>query len=124
MTCYDKMVISFLLVMAIVAMVFQGFFIRSSEGEKVVITVNNKEYASYNFAEIDKAKTLDIKTEYGSNVVVIDRNSVYVKEADCPDKLDVKMGKICKTNQMIVCVPNRLMIEIKGGERKVDKVTY
>lgn len=124
MTFSDKAVTVFLIAASLTAMAVQSFILPKTEGEKVVITVDKKEYASYNFSDVDKEITLKINTEFGSNTVVIDKNSVRVTEADCPDKLDVKAGSINQTNQMIVCLPNRLMIEIKGGERKVDKVTY
>lgn len=124
MTFSDKAVTIFLIAASLTAMAVQSFILPKTEGERVVITVDKNEYASYNFSDVDKEITLKINTEFGSNTVVIDKNSVRVTEADCPDKLDVKAGSINQTNQMIVCLPNRLMIEIKGGERKVDKVTY
>ncbi len=124
MTLWDKLVMVFLLATATGVMIFQGFFMSSEAGERVVITLDNQEYATFNFSDIKDRKAIEIKTEYGSNTVVIEKDGVYVSEADCPDKLDVKAGKISKASQVIVCIPNRLMIEIKGGERKVDKVTY
>ena len=45
---------------------------------------------------------------------------------DCPDKLDVKQGYISKVGEVIVCLPNKLVIEIKGidDERDVDYMSY
>ena len=124
MTAADKFITVFLILISVAAMLFSSLFIVRSGGERVVISVNGENYASYNFSDIDEIKTVEIKTEFGSNTVKIDKNSVWVEKSDCPDKLDIKAGKISKTNQMIVCLPNRLIIEIKGGETKVDKVTY
>lgn len=124
MTFWDKAVTVFLLGLSVITMVCQGLFLTGGDGERVVITVDKKEYAIYNFSDIKGEKVVDIETEFGSNRVLIKENSVCVTDASCPDKLDVKAGEISKTNQVIVCLPNKLMIEIKGGERKVDKVTY
>lgn len=124
MTFWDKAVTVFLLGLSIIAMICQGLFLTGDDGERVVITVDKKEYAVYNFSDIKGEKVVDIETEFGYNTVLIKENSVCVTDANCPDKLDVKAGEISKTNQVIVCLPNKLMIEIKGGERKVDKVTY
>ena len=124
MTFWDKNITAVLLTFAILQMICQGLFLTDTEGERVVIQVDNKEYATYNFSDIKGEKMIDIKTEFGENTVLIRENSVCVTDASCPDKLDVKAGEISKTNQVIVCLPNKLMIEIKGGERKVDKVTY
>ncbi len=49
----------------------------------------------------------------GGNVVVIENGKVYMKSADCPDKLCVKHKKISKHNETIVCLPNRVVIEVK-----------
>ena len=124
MTFSDKLVVIFLIVSAVASMIVSGIFMPNQRGERVVITVDGEEYASYNFSEIDETKTIEINTDYGMNTVEITKDSVRVTEADCPDKLDVKEGAISKANEMIICLPNRLMIEIEGGERKVDKVTF
>jgi hypothetical protein len=122
MTFSDKIVTAVLLAISVVVLLFQGFFLKGETGERVVITTNGKVYASYNLENEDRV--VDIDTEFGSNTVVIKDGCVFVKEASCPDKLDVKMGKISKTNQKIVCLPNRLMIEIMGSDGKVDKVSH
>ncbi len=124
MTLWDKLITVFLLTASVIAIVSDGFYMSGGIGERVVIISDNRQYASYDFNDITEKKTLNIEGKYGSNTVVIEKDGVYVLKADCPDKLDVKAGKISRQGQMIVCVPNRLMIEIKGGERKVDKVTY
>ena len=71
-------------------------------------------------------KTIPIKTKYGYNLIEIGDEKVRVIEADCPDKLDVKQGYISKPGETIVCLPNRLIIEIKGenGENEIDYLSY
>ena len=76
------------------------------------------------FSFLEFISQVDVKTEFGENKIKIDNKAVWVEDASCPDKLDVKMGKIEKAGQMIVCLPNRLMIKISGNNEKVDKVTY
>ncbi len=122
MTFSDKIVTAFLVVVSVTVLVFQGFFLKGENGERVIITINGKAYASYNLK--NETKTIKVDTEFGSNTVRIEDGCVFVEEASCPDKIDVKMGKISKTNQKIVCLPNRLMIEIAGQDGKVDKVSH
>jgi hypothetical protein len=46
-------------------------------------------------------------------------------DASCPDKKDVKIGKITKTRQMIICAPNRVSVKLGGNTKlQVDKVSY
>ena len=41
---------------------------------------------------------------------------VKIIEASCPDKIDVKFGEIDKVGQSIICMPNRLIIQIKSNK--------
>ena len=93
--------------------------------EYVSIFVDGEEYASYRFNDITSAKKVDVRTEFGYNVVEISKDGASVVDASCLDKTDVRMGKITKPGQTILCVPNRVMVKIFGKEKiNVDKVTY
>ena len=37
-------------------------------------------------------------------------------EADCPDKLCVHQKAISKNHEMIVCLPNKVVVEVTGSE--------
>ena len=37
-------------------------------------------------------------------------------DADCPDQLCVKQKKISLKNETIVCLPNKVVIEIEGAD--------
>ena len=61
----------------------------------------------------------------GSNVLVIEDGAAYMREANCPDKFSkngcVNTGKISYVGQTIVCLPNKIIVEIVGeGEGIVD----
>ena len=68
-------------------------------------------------------KTLDLNREEttievngGVNRIVIKDGKVSMTEADCPDELCVKTGKISRTGETIVCLPHRVVVEIKGSQ--------
>jgi hypothetical protein len=44
--------------------------------------------------------------------------------ADCPDQRCVHQGWASRTGQCIVCLPNRVMIQIEGGNADADTVSY
>ena len=52
----------------------------------------------------------------GSNILVIWDGQAWLSEANCPDHICVKQGKIHYTGQVITCLPNRLTVTIEGGE--------
>lgn len=99
----------FIIIAAVVA-VFLVYLFFPADGQTVSIWSDGKLYAEKN---IDKDCYLNIKTQYGSNVVVIENKCVYMAEADCPDKLCMH-SKIKKAGQSIVCLPGRISIMING----------
>lgn len=97
---------------------------------KIKVLSNNKKYVSIqvNGEEIKKiifdskliGKTIPIETEYGYNIIEIGDEKLRVIEASCPDKIDVKQGYISRIGDMIVCLPNKLVIEIKGLDQGTE----
>ena len=51
----------------------------------------------------------------GSNTIVVDNGQVYMTDADCPDKLCERTGRISRTGESIVCLPHRVVVEIQGN---------
>ena len=52
----------------------------------------------------------------GKNTLIIEDGKAYISEANCPDKQCVKQGKIERTGEMLVCLPNRIVVKIEDGE--------
>ncbi len=52
----------------------------------------------------------------GSNILIIQDGQAWISEANCPDLICVRQGKIHYSGQVITCLPNRLTVTIEGGE--------
>ena len=52
----------------------------------------------------------------GSNILIIQDGQAWMSEANCPDLICVRQGKIYYSGQVITCLPNRLTVTIEGGE--------
>ncbi len=115
-----------LLVAAVVLSLSFGlyFLCTGFVGEPVYVEVEvaGKPYACYEMAQYKEPETVEIRTEYGCNILRISSQEVRVVQADCPDQLDVKQGAIHKSGETIVCLPNKLVIKI-SGERDVDALS-
>ena len=61
-------------------------------------------------------KRLSISTDHGNNTIIINGNEIKIVDADCKDKLCIKQGSISKIGKTLICLPNELIIEIKGDE--------
>lgn len=59
-----------------------------------------------------------LKVDTHINMIVNKDGYAQVYEANCPDKLDVKMGKIYDSTKVITCVPHKLVIKIRGIKAK------
>lgn len=127
MTKWDKYLIFLISVISISSMVYIKN-IAASQGDKyITVEVNGSEYKKVTFSDDDKPKYLDIKTKYGYNKLEIENGKVRVIDASCPDKLDVKQGFIKDVGEVIVCLPNRMVVEIKGEkipEKNIDAGSY
>lgn len=56
----------------------------------------------------------------GANTVRVEKGLVFVTEANCPDHLCVRQGKIRYQGESIVCLPHKLVVTICGGDEVAD----
>lgn len=78
----------------------------TAEKSIVRITVDGSVYGEY---PLDKNAEISIGD---TNVCVIEDGSVYMKSADCPDQICVKTKAIRTSASSIVCLPNKVVVEI------------
>ena len=115
-----KYLFDLLLVFALLLVALFAFLIKdalSEDGAYAVVEIDGVEIASY---------PLSIDGEYelpgGKNVLKIESGEAYISYADCPDLLCEKMGKISRTGESIVCLPNRTSVKIVGeGEEIIGR---
>lgn len=90
-------------------------------GETAVVTVDGKVVKELPLSR--DTKEIEIEGYQGGiNRIVVSEGWVYMSYADCPDELCVHTGRIRNTGETIVCIPHRVVIEIKGGEEVYDSV--
>ena len=87
------------------------FLHKGEAGSGVVVRVKGEEIARYSLAE---SGTYSLNG--GSNILVIENGEAYLSDADCPDGLCVKQGRIKYTGQCITCLPNKLTVTVFGAE--------
>ena len=86
----------------------------NTKDAQAVITIDGKEYGSYPLSE---DTTVKIELEDGKfNLLVIEDGAASVEEASCPDKICVRHKPIDKTGETLVCLPNKVVVEIENGE--------
>lgn len=61
----------------------------------------------------------------GSNTVEVRPDTIGIIDADCPDKLCVSTGFVNSTLLPIVCLPHRIVIELKtNNQSQPDVISY
>lgn len=120
----DKIIAFLILLFACLLYLLFNLIIFDGKPQTAEVYVDGKFYASYRLNNIKNTKLVRIETEFGSNTLELSGNGVRVTDASCKDKVDVRAGKISKSNQMIICVPNRFSVHLTGDGCDVDKVSH
>lgn len=93
----------------------------SEPGSEVRIILRDQDAGTYSLAG-DTA--IAVNGPLGKTVVNIGGGAVWISSAPCPQQICVHQGKIRLTGQILVCVPNRICVEIQGsGDRDIDGTT-
>lgn len=95
------------------------FFKTSQKGSKnnyAIIQVDGKIHKKIDLSNVKKSEKVNLNLPNGKNTLLIKNNSIQMKSANCNDALCVKQGNISKVGQTIICLPHKLIIEIKGDE--------
>lgn len=75
-----------------------------------------------------QSEKIKIQTDLGTNIIDLSDGKVHIDEADCPDKICIKDGFISKPGQMLVCLPNKVVIQIVGqdnnGKGSADDIDF
>lgn len=81
-------------------------FFNTKEGNLLRITVDGEVYGTY---ELGKTQEILIGE---TNVAQIEEGHAWMSWADCPDQICVRTAKITEEGQTIVCLPNRIVLEV------------
>lgn len=110
-----------LFIVLVIAGIIMAVFSLSgaTDGAIVKVSVNGSEYGSYSLAE---NQTIEIKENGHINKIIIKDGFASMDYSDCKNQICVRDGKISKSNQTLVCLPNKVMVEITGGEEEFDAV--
>lgn len=102
----------------IAILILLTFLIRSflfqGEADYVEISVNDEVFGIYSLNQDQ-----DIRVELpggGYNIVKIQSGKVCVDEANCPGRDCVRQGWILRSGESVICLPHRLVIQIKGEQ--------
>ena len=95
--------------------VFLIIALTRDDGAFAVVSVDGREVAEYPLS-----RDGEYSLNGGTNILVIEGGRAYMKSATCPDGLCIHQGKKHRSGERIVCLPNRVMVEIvANGEELI-----
>lgn len=119
----DVILIGILLMTALAAYLGMRFFQgAATKNGAAVVKIDETEYGRFPLAADTEER---IELPDGSyNLLVIKEGKAEITEASCPDGICVNHRAISRQGQSIVCLPNKVVVEIEnGGEPELDAVT-
>lgn len=92
------------------------------EGAYAVVEIDGQPYGTYALSE-------DREIDIGSgNHLSIRNGAVRMTDADCPDHICIRQGKISTDGAMITCLPNRVTVQVRAdagpAEDTPDVIAY
>ncbi len=109
----DIVVVSVLL---LISLLILGFvLLLRTDGETVTVEVDGVTVGEYSLS-VDAVYELN----NGTNTLVIEDGKAYMKNTACPDHTCEKTGKIYRTGETIVCLPNKIIVKVNGKAQDND----
>lgn len=108
----DLFLLGGVLLISCVALVF-GLWRQSPGAQVKIIGAQGRVLGVY---DLNEDRVIEIEENGCLNTVVISGGQVSMMHANCPNQLCVRQKAIGKTGQTIVCLPNKLLLIIEGGD--------
>lgn len=111
-------ILLFILIIVFGLVISFGPLAKHAGGTTVKVTLDGDTYGIYSLSEDQE---ITVEKDGHVNVIAIEGGTVHMQSASCKNQVCVEHGSISLTGDSIVCLPNRVVVEIegKGGEADV-----
>lgn len=101
------------LLLGVLAVILVVLHVTKAGGSTVTVSVDGQVKETFPLSE-DREYVID-GYNGGTNTLIIKNGEAWVKDSSCPDHLCEKMGRISLSGQSVICLPNRVTVEITGS---------
>ena len=120
---YDIILIAVIIIINVFLILRSGRNAVKDNSKIAYIYSNNTLVREYVLTDDFKEEYI-VETENGFNVLHIENGEIWIHDASCPDKLCIYQGKISQDGEIIVCLPNKLLVKITDSENnEIDLIT-
>lgn len=110
----------YIIILAVIAVIALVFFIPKGQGASAEIIYDGQTIRTL---PLDSNVQITVSGKLGDSIICVQDGSIYIQSAPCHDNTCLKTGKINKTGECIICVPQRLVIKIIGAKAGPDAIT-
>lgn len=118
LTLADKFII-ILLLCTVFFLIFQQKNKKNCEHIEAEIIVNSQKKLLFSLSE-DRQLFLDVKNK--PFLISIKEDALWVSKTLCPNKICIHRGPISLPGETIVCVPNKVIISLKGRSKRKPQI--
>lgn len=87
------------------------------QGGQVQVTVDGQVVMTL---PLDTDTVVTVHGAVNDNTLTIADGTASMTDAGCPDRLCVHHGAISRTGESIICLPNRIVVTVVGGDAALD----
>lgn len=123
---WDFVVILLLLLLSFTPYILKPSYGDNMDGIYAEISMDGEIVDKISLNDLSYTDTLEFKSKFGQNKIIIEHGTIQVIESNCSDHVCEHGLPGAHPGDVIVCLPNRFLIEIKGNITRddVDIVPY
>ena len=89
-----------------------GWELQPRGSGEVVVVVGSRGVVAE--VRLDRTDTLAVEGPLGTTYVAVGGGEARVISSPCPDKLCVRSGPVRRPGEVVVCIPNRVAVVVRG----------
>lgn len=123
---WDFIIILLLLVLSFTPYLLKPSYEGDIDGLYAEISINGEIVDKISLNDLSYKDTLDFESKFGHNKIIIKNGTLQVIESSCSDHVCEQGLPGKHPGDVIVCLPNRFLVEIKGNITRddVDIIPY
>ncbi len=114
----DIILVAVILVIAAAGLLFVNS--TRQQGQYAVVKIDGEEFCSFSLEESIEKELVTGDEKQFTNTLVIEEGQARISQANCPDKLCCQYRPVSRSGETIVCLPHRLVIEIRAEKADSD----
>lgn len=120
------LVILIIVIAAVAGWLLKDLFWLDQINKLAVIKIDSQVYTTLPLDSNNERMEIPLTLPADNHILIVsEKGQIWVEDSSCPDKVCVRTGKISKSGQSAVCLPNKTVVYIEGAEQtEIDDVSY